>query len=175
VTRVVVGAMLAACCAVLAGCIQSSAPILSDAKPLLGPQLNLQLYSLRKGLASDPEQAAYVWNGTHYARAAGTSDLSDFTLHPFAGGDFIVQTVPSERSRRSEYALMHPLADGVYYLVAIDETDADEATRTASCVQSSTFSCRIETSEQLFAFARATAAKHKDAGGLAIRFSESSR
>jgi hypothetical protein len=33
--------------------------------------------------------------------------------------------------------------------------------------------CRIETRDQLFAFARATAARKKDNGGLAIRLEDS--
>lgn len=159
----------------LAGCIDSSAPILSDAKPLLGERLKLQLYSLRKGFAVEPEQVVYRWNGTYYARTRGSRSMNDFTVHPFEGGDLIVQTVASDRPRRNEYALLHPLMDGVYYVVVIDEADADQATRSANCNKPNGDSgCRVETREQLFALARATAARRKDNGGLAIRLPDGS-
>ena len=166
----IVRAALAALCALsLSGCIGSSAPILTDAKPLLGERLTLQLYGMRKGFAVEPEQVAYRWNGTHYVRTRGSRSMNDFTVHPFEGGDRIVQTVPSSPTRKTEYALLHPLMDGVYYVVVIDEADADDATRSANCAKSSDYSCRVTTREQLFAFARATAARQKDNGGLAIR------
>ncbi len=156
----------------LAGCINSSAPILTEAKPLLGERLHLQLYSLRAGSAVDPEQVTYVWNGTHYARTRGSRNMNDFTVHAFEGGDLIVQTVPSGRVRSTEYALLHPLMDGVYYVVVIDEDDADEATRNANCAKAGDYACRVTTREQLFAFARATAARKKTDGGLAIRLAD---
>ncbi len=162
-------AAIGLCTLLLAGCVDSAAPILSDGKPLLGERLNLQLYSLRDGFAVEPEQASYVWNGTRYARTRGARSMSDFTVHPFEGSDLIVQTVPSDRQGKLEYALLHPLTDGVYYVVVIDEADADQATRKANCGQSSNYSCRVANREQLFAMTRATAARHKQDGGLAIR------
>ncbi len=54
-------------------------------------------------------------------------------------------------------------------MIAIDEADADEATRAANCTHPGGTACRIATREQLFALARATAAHHKDEGGLALR------
>jgi hypothetical protein len=59
--------------------------------------------------------------------------------------------------------------DGVYYVVVIDEDDADEATRNANCAKAGDYACRVATREQLFTFARATAARKKTDGGLAIR------
>ena len=47
-------------------------------------------------------------------------------------------------------------------VIAIDEDDADEPTRAAHCKHPGGAACRIETREQLFAFARATAAQHKN-------------
>ena len=64
---------------------------------------------------------------------------------------------------------MRKLAEGVYQVIAIDEDDADAATRAAECKHPGGAACRIETREQLFTFARATAAKRKTDGGLAIR------
>ena len=57
---------------------------------------------------------------------------------------------------------MRKLAEGVYQVIAIDEDDADEPTRAAHCKHPGGAACRIETREQLFAFARATAAQRKN-------------
>ena len=67
---------------------------------------------------------------------------------------------------------MRKLAEGVYQVIAIDEDDADAATRAAECKHPGGAACRIETREQLFTFARATAAKRKTDGGLAIRLED---
>ena len=157
----------------LAGCIDSSGPILTDAQPVLGPRLNLQLYALRDGHAFDPERARFVWNGKLYAQSGhGMNDVKGFTVHPFEGGDYIIQSLPARHPQLAEYAVMRQLADGVYQVIAIDEDDADTATRTANCKHPGGTACRIETREQLFTFARATAAKKKTGGGLAIRLED---
>jgi hypothetical protein len=154
----------------LAACVDSADPILTDSQAVLGPRLKLQLYSLHKGYAHDPEQATFTWNGALYVHGSGgMRDVSAFSVQPFEGGDSIIQDVPAKRPRISEYALLHKLADGVYQVIAIDEDDADEQTRAAYCRHAEGSPCRIETRDQLFAFARATAARHKDDGGLAIR------
>ncbi len=156
----------------LAGCIDSAGAILTDSQPLLGQKLRLQLYTLSKGLASEPEQAVYSWNGKLYVHAGGgLEDVSAFSVHAFEG-DYIVQDVPTAHPQISEYALVRKLADGVYLVRAIDEDDADEKTRAAYCGHADKAACRIKTREQLFAFARATAAKHYQDGGLAIRLDE---
>ncbi len=170
---------LAALCALmLAGCIDSSGPILSDSQDIFGPQLKLQFFSLRKGFARDPSQANFKWNGALYAHAGGgMREVSAFSVHPFEAGDYIIQEVPAKRARITEYALLHKLAEGVFQVIAIDEADADEPTRTAYCGKGDKkdpLSCRIETRDQLFAFARATAARQKDAGGLVIRLPDGS-
>ena len=67
------------------------------AQPVLGPKLNLQLYALRKGLARDPEQRAFTWNGKLYAHSGGgMSDIHAFRVHPFEGGDYIIQALPTQ-------------------------------------------------------------------------------
>ena len=164
-------AAVAALCALsLSGCINSASPILSDSQPIVGESARFQLYGLRKGIAVDPEQATFAWNGARYAHAGGgMKDVSAFSVHPFEAGDFIIQSVPARRVRITEYALMHKLAEGVYQIVAIDEADADEPTRVDYCRKVDKASCRIEAREQLLAFARATAARQKDDGGLVIR------
>jgi len=161
------------CAASLAGCISSSGPVLTDSKPLLGQKLRLQLYTLRKGFVSEPEQTLFTWDGKLYVHAGGgLRDVRAFSLHAFEGGDYIAQDVPVKHPDISEYALVRKLTDGVYLVRAIDEDDADEATRAANCVHTDKVACRVETPDQLFALARATAAKHYDDGGLAIRLDE---
>jgi hypothetical protein len=170
-------AAIAGLCAIgLSGCIDSSAPILSDSKPVLGERLNLQLYSLRDGYASDPERTVFVWNGELYTHSrGGLKDVSGFSVHPLQDGDYIVQSRPARHPEHVEYALMRQFVEGVYQVIAIDEADADEATRAANCKHPGGVACRIETREQLFAFAGATAAHHKTAGGLAIRLPDDTR
>ena len=163
-------AFVALCSLALAGCIDSAAAILAEVQPVLGQRLHLQLYSLRDGHAHDPERAGFMWDGKRYVRAGrGMKDVASFTLHPFEGGDIIVQSVSTEHPEHVEYALMRALAEGVYQVVAIDEDDTDSAARAARCNHPGGVACRIETREQLFTFARATAGKHKTDGGLAIR------
>jgi hypothetical protein len=171
VRQLLVRAGLAALCALsLSGCIDSSGPILADSQAVFGPRLKLQLFSLREGFAHDPDQATFSWNGALYAHSAGgMKDVSAFSVHPFEAGDTIIQTVPARQGQTTEFALLHKLAEGVFQVVAVDEADADEQTRAAYCRHVDHSGCRIETREQLFAFARATAAQRKGDGGLAIR------
>ena len=172
-SSVLVRATLAAVCTLtLAGCIDSAAPIMTGAEPVLGPQLHLQFYGLHKGIVDDPEQASYRWDGKQYAHVSGgMADVAAFSLHPLEGGTFIVQSVPVKKTGGIEYAVMRKLTEGVFHVVPVDEDDADAATRAANCKPAG-HSCRIETRDQLFAFARATAAKQKADGGLAIRLSD---
>jgi hypothetical protein len=113
---------------------------------------------------------SYAWNGTHYVRTGGgTRDVRAFLAAPFEGGDYIIQTVPANRKLGTEYAVLHRIADAVFQVITIDEADADEATRAAFCKHPGGVACRIETRDELFAFARATAARKKESGGLALR------
>lgn len=157
----------------LTGCIDSADPILSSSQDIFGPKLKVQLYTLRDGRAREPTQAEFSWNGALYENAGGgMRDVAAFSVHPFEGGDYIIQEVPRKRPRISEYAVLHKLADGVYMVWAIDEMDADEPTRAAFCgkgAPNDPAACRITTREQLFAFARATAARNRADGGLALR------
>jgi hypothetical protein len=162
-------AFLFAVSLLLAGCVQSEGPILSDSAQPFGKTLKLQLYGLSKGFARDPQSVSFKWNGQYYVRAGGgLRDVSGFTIHPFEGDDFIIQTVPAKPRSPTEFAIAHRLAEGAWQVVPIDEADADAATRDAYC-KSSKDACGIETRQQLMAFARATAAQRKDDGGLAIR------
>src|SRR6185437_8545778 len=140
----------------LAGCIRSDGPVLSDSVRPFGDSLRLQLYGLRDGFARDPETVSFKWNGHHYKRTGGgLHDVNGFTVHDFEGDDFIIQTVPVRHSEPTEFAVAHRLAEGVWQVAPVDEADADAATRDAFCKKSTAASCAIETREQVFAFARA--------------------
>lgn len=175
---IIIRAGIAAICALsLSGCIDSASPILTDSQPIFGERARFQLYGLRKGIAVDPEQVTFAWNGARYAHAGGgMKEVRAFSVYPFEAGDFIIQSVPTNRARITEYAVMRKLMDGVYQVIVIDEADADEPTRAANCSkgEKNDWSCRIETRDQLFAFARATAARRKDDGWLVIRLPDKS-
>jgi hypothetical protein len=163
-------ALAALCVLSLAGCIDSAAPILKDSKALFGPTLKLQLYTLHGGFAADPERVDYKWDGALYAPVPGGAKGYDaFSVHPFKAGTFIIQSRPTGNPGRTEYAIMRKLAGGVFQVSPIDEADASKKIRAAYCSKANGAACRIETRDQLFAFARATAARPKDKGGLVIR------
>src|SRR5581483_10574288 len=157
---------------ILSGCISSTEPMLTDARPLFGEHLRLQLYTLRGGYAGEPQQAAFNWNGKRYVYVSGNArGMNDFTLHAFDGG-FIAQSLPRRGKGNFEYALVRKLADGVYRVMAIDEDDADPATRSEYCTDTRKASCLIRSAQALTAFARATAARNRSDGGLAIRLAD---
>jgi hypothetical protein len=160
----------------LAACIDSTGPILSDSRPLLGEKtVKLQLYTLRDGVVREPTTASFRWNGALYDRVGGgVPEISAFSVHEFEAGDLIVQTVPTNRPRITEYGLLRKLAEGVYQLIPVDEADADEPTRADLCRKVEKSSCRIETRDQLFAFARATAVRQKNIGALVLRLPDGS-
>jgi hypothetical protein len=173
VNRILISAaLLAIAGVVLAGCIDSAGPILTDSQQAFGPQLRLQLYTLDKGYAREPVRATFTWNGTRYEHTSGgMRETSAFSVHPFEAGDYIIQGLPRKRPSIREYALAHKLAGGVFQVLAIDEDDADEQTRATFCGKGSAqnpAACRIKTRDQLFAFARATAARRRQDGGLAL-------
>lgn len=154
----------------LAGCVDSAAPLFGGAQPVLGPTVRIHGYSLAHGRASGPEVGNFRWDGAQY-RVVGrpTFDVATFTAVPLSGNDLIIQSRSSRpQVKRIEYALARKLADGAYLLAAIDEADADEATRAKFCVNSAASSCRLESSEALLAFARATAARPDQNGSLAV-------
>ena len=160
------GAMLA-----LSACVESETPVLTDAKPLLGERIRLRLYSLRESGAYDPQAIRFRWDGTRYVNAGGSKDLTSFTIHAFEGADLIAQNF----GKKIEYGLVRKLASGVFLVIPIDESDADEATRTKFCRKLGGSSCRVESKDDLFALARATAAKPQDRGGLVIQLGAKSK
>jgi hypothetical protein len=156
------------CAILLAGCIDSAEPILTDAKPVFGPRFKAQLFTLGDGVAKDPTQEQFTWDGKRYVSTSAKPTIEPFTAFPFGAGDFIVQSVTVKPPVKAEYALLHKLVDGVFIGRVVDEDDADEQTRAASCKKTDKYTCRVETREQLLALVRATAAKHHQSGGLVV-------
>lgn len=162
-----VGALLG-----LSACVESEAPILDGGKPLLGERVRLRLYSLRVGLASDEQSGTFRWKDDRYRNAGGFKDVGDFTLHAFEGPDLIAQS--RSKDKKFEYALVRKLAGGVFLVIPIDQDDADAATRDKFCRRDASASCRLDSKDALFAFARATAAKPHESGGLAVQLAPKS-
>jgi hypothetical protein len=152
----------------LTGCISSTAPILSDAKPVLGERGLIHVFTLSQGAAHDPGVVSFQWSGSRYLLRGKPIGFSDFTAYPYEGRDWIVQGTTQRPPSRVEYGLARKVADGVYLLVPINEDDADPPTREKFCTKTQDASCRIATPEQLFVFARASADKPLEGGGLAV-------
>ena len=152
----------------LSGCISSTSPILSDPHPVLGERGVIHTFTLRAGAAHEPGQVAFRWSGSRYVITGGSVGFSDFSAHAFEGRDFIVQGTTQRTPHRIEYGLARKLANGVYLLLPIEENDADEPTREKFCTKTQDAACRIATPEQLFVFARASADKPQEDGGLAV-------
>jgi hypothetical protein len=151
----------------LGGCIDSMQPLLTGAQPLLGQRPRIEFYVLRDGAAREPKAETFAWRNDRYHPARGAaSDIHDFTLHPFEGGDLIVQSL--RPGYPAEYGIARKLADATYLLFAVDESDADAATRDKYCGKAANAACRVATREAVLAFARASAAKPHSAGGLAV-------
>jgi hypothetical protein len=152
----------------LAGCIDSAEPILTDAKPVFGPRFKARLISMGGGVANEQSQEQFTWDGKRYVSTSSKPTVEPFTAFPFGTDDFIVQSVTVKPPIKTEYALLHKFMDGVFIGRVVDEDDADEKTRAASCKKTDKYTCRVETREQLYTLARATAAKHHQSGGLVI-------
>jgi hypothetical protein len=152
-----------ACSIPLAGCISSTAPILSDAKAILGERIDMHMFAPRLDSSTPGESglrhqgvASMQWTGGRYVARNRPELVTDFTVHAFEGRDLIVQTAP-RAPRPVEYGLARRLADGTYMVLPIDEDTTDEETRAKFCTRTQEASCRITTPEQLFVFARALA------------------
>jgi hypothetical protein len=152
----------------LSGCISSTGPVLSDAKPVLGERGLIHVFTLSQGGASDPGVVSFQWSGSRYLVRGKSIGYSEFTAYPYEGRDWIVQGITQRAPSHVEYGLARKLANGVYLLVDINEDDADEPTREKFCTKTQVASCRIATPEQLFVFARASADKPLESGGLAV-------
>jgi hypothetical protein len=154
-------------CLLLPGCISSDGPILSDAKAILGERGQIHLFSTSSG-GREHTVATFRWNGSRYVVTGRSLGISDFTAHAYEGRDLIVQGRSTRAPRPTEYALARKIAEGTYLITPISEDDADDEARARFCSKTPDASCRISTPEQLFVFARATAAKEQESGGVAV-------
>src|SRR5215471_2599957 len=152
----------------LGGCISSTSPILSDSKPVLGERGVIHTFTLSGGAAHEPGIVAFQWSGSRYVLTGKSIGFSEFSAHAYEGRDWIMQGTAQRPPRGIEYGLARKLADGVYLLLPINEEDADAAAREKFCTKTQGASCRIATPEQLFVFARASADKPPEGGGLAV-------
>jgi hypothetical protein len=144
----------------LSACVESQAPLLTDAKPLLGEQFEVHLYeNFSDKKASDFHTAVYKWKDGNYVRDSGLArDVKRFVAQPLEGNDFLLQSTDS--ANLFNYWIGRKLAVGVYLVIPLEETDADDATRTAACGKDEQEGiCRVGTYDQLLKMARATAAK----------------
>jgi hypothetical protein len=152
----------------LSGCISSTDPVLSDASAILGERIEVHLFSAPKAGRREHTAVAFQWTAGRYVPRSRTRDFGDFTVHPYEGRDLIIQTRAVRSPRPTEYALARKLTDGAYLVIPIDEDDADETARQRFCIKTADASCRIATPEQLFVFARTSAAKEDPSGGIAV-------
>ena len=150
----------------LTGCITATAPILGDARAILGERIQVHAFTTPRNGTRDYSTGTFEWSGSRYVRRSG--DFTDFTIHPYEGRDLIIQSRTSRGSTMIEFSLARRIAEGVYLIIPIQEEDADEPTRERFCTKTQGSSCRISTPEQLFVFARATAARDEDSGALAV-------
>lgn len=164
IRRPALGALLAAFG--LSGCISATSPILGDARAILGDRIQVHLFTPSKDGARDHSTGLFEWNGSRYLPRSG--DFTDFTIHSYEGRDLIIQSRASRSGGIIEFALARRVAEGVYLVIPIREEDADEPTRERFCTKTQGAPCRITTPEQLFVFARATAERDEDSGGIAV-------
>jgi len=150
----------------LTGCITADREILGDAKAILGERIQVHAFASSRNGTRDYSTGIFEWSGSRYVRRSG--DFTDFTIHPYEGRDLIIQSQTSRGSSIIEFGLARRIAEGVYLIIPIQEEDADEPTRERFCTKTQSASCRISTPEQLFVFARATAARDEDNGGVAV-------
>jgi len=150
----------------LSGCITAPREILGDAKAILGERIQVHAFTTAKNGTREHSTGIFEWSGSRYVRRSG--DFTDFTIHPYEGRDLIIQSQTSRGSSMIQFGLARRIAEGVYLIIPIQEEDADEPTRERFCTKTQGADCRISTPEQLFVFARASAARDEDNGGVAV-------
>jgi hypothetical protein len=157
----------------LSACVQSQAPLITEAQPLLGQQFEVHLYEdFIDNKASGVHASTYRWRDGEYVRATGfAQDAKRFVAAPLAGNDFLIQS-SDESGRSFVYWIGRRLTPGVYQIFGINEMDADEATRKATCGDRSSDICWITTRDQLLTMARATAGKPPRNAALGVVLSK---
>ncbi len=157
----------------LSACVQSQAPLITDAQPLLGQQFEVHLYEEFVGnKASGVHASIYQWREGQYIRASGfAQDAKRFVAVPLAGSDFVIQS-SDENGKIFVYWLGSRLTPGVYQIFGIDEMDADETTRKTICGDRSVDICWVTSRDHLLTLARATAAKPPRNAALGVVLSK---
>ena len=166
--RIILAGISIVACLGISGCISSTGPILGDAKALLGERGQIHIFNARESGPSEHSVVTFRWTGGRYVLSGRSIGVSDFTVHAYEGRDLIVQSRSARAPHPTEYALARKLANGAYMVQPISEDDADDAARQQFCDKTPNAACRIATPEQLFVFARATADKELDKGGIAV-------
>ena len=154
----------------LSGCVESQAPLITDARPLLGQRFEVHLYeTFVDGKASDFHTSSYFWKDGQYVRGSGLArDAKRFVAQPLAANDFLLQS-SDDSAKIFNYWIGRKLAVGVYMIFPVDETDADDVTRMAVCGKDQPEGiCRVGTYDQLVTMARATAAKPVQISALGV-------
>jgi len=154
----------------LSGCVESQAPLITDARPLLGQRFEVHLYeTFVDGKASDFHTSSYFWKDGQYVRGSGLArDAKRFVAQPLAANDFLLQS-SDDSAKIFNYWIGRKLAVGVYMIFPGDETDADDVTRMAVCGKDQPEGiCRVGTYDQLVTMARATAAKPVQISALGV-------
>lgn len=158
----------------LAGCVDSAAPLMTGAQPVFGPEVRLHLYVLGENRATGPEPGIYRWQGGEY-RAVNKPgfEIASFTAFPLGGNDLIIQSRSTRPQIKDiEYGIARKISPAVYVVGAVDENDADSATRRKLCAAGGSDSCRVANHDDLLTFVRASAAKPELRGSLAILVDE---
>ncbi len=93
-------AVLTSAALALTACVESGAPLISNAKPLLGQEFRVHLYDdFSEGKPKDFHAAAYRWVNGEYVRTSGLeSDAKRFVAEPVAAKDFVIQSTDGKAS-----------------------------------------------------------------------------
>lgn len=145
----------------LSACVESQLPLVTDTQPLIGQQFEAHFYeNFVDGKANDFHVSVYRWKDGQYVRASGPArEEIRFVAQPLTGNDYLIQST-NESGKRFFYWIGRKLADGVYLIFPVNETDTDDATRNAMCGKDQPEGfCRIGTYDQLVTLAHATATK----------------
>jgi len=160
--------------ALLGGCVDSAAPLITAAQPVFGPDVTVHLYVLGESSATGPDIGTFHWDGREY-RAVNkpTFEIAAFTAIPLGGNDLIIQSRSTRPQIKGvEYGIARKVAAATYIVSAIDEEDADPSTRAKFCAVGGSDSCRVATQEGLLALAHAAVAKPERKGSLAVLVGE---
>src|SRR5262249_41361898 len=87
------------------GCIMSSAPILGDARAILGDRIQIHAFTPTKDGGREHSAVVFEWSGSRYLPLSSVAEVADFTVHPYEGRDLIIQSRARRGVRPIQYAL----------------------------------------------------------------------